>query len=702
MPARKDPRRRIEALRREILGHDRRYYLEAAPTVSDAAYDALLRELRDLEEAHPQFATADSPTRRVGGGLLDGFATVEHRIPLLSLENAYAEAEIRAWDERVRKVVPRPRYAVEPKIDGVAVALIYRKGVFSLGATRGDGRRGDDITANLRTIRSLPLSLGEPRDLECRGEVYLTEADLERLNGAREAAGEEPLANPRNAAAGTLKLLDTEEVARRRLRLAVHSVADVSPPAPDSYGAALDLVERLGLPVVPHREACDGIDAVWAACRRWETRRHELPFVADGLVVKVDSFSDRREMGETSKAPRWAVAYKFPPEVAETRLERIDVQVGRTGVLTPVAHLLPVQLGGTTVSRATLHNEDQIARLDVRPGDQVRIQKAGEIIPQVVGVVPRRGKRVRRFAMPRRCPACDGPVVRPEGEAARRCENPSCPAQIRGRLLHYASRRAMNIETLGANHVAWLVERGIVRDIPDLYDLAGSPARLREAVSIERMGKKTVENILVSIERSRAAPLERFLFALGIPGVGERTAADLAAHFGSIDRIAEASGDDLLSVPQVGDVLAAALARFFGQAPALRLLERLRGAGLAAFRERAVAAGPLAVDGPLLGKAVVVTGAVPGMSRPEAEAAVRRLGGHPAASVSKRTALVVVGEGAGSKHDRALALEVPTMSAAEFARLAAGAAGPSEIEDAAPDEEAIRARARRAIEKALA
>lgn len=698
-------RRRVEALRREILAHDRRYYLEAAPTISDAAYDALMRELRDLEAAHPDLASPDSPTQRVGGGLLEGFPTVVHRTPLLSLENVYTLEELREWDGRVRKVVPAPVYAVEPKIDGVAVALTYERGRLVRAATRGDGVRGDEITANVRTIRSLPLVLAEPRDVECRGEVYLTEADLARLNRLREADGDEPFANPRNTAAGTLKLLDSAEVARRRLRIAVHSVEAISPPAPASYAEALDLLARLGLPVVPERAACRSIDRVADLCRAWAQRRRTLPFTADGLVIKVDSFADRRELGATGKAPRWAVAFKFPPEEAETPLESITVQVGRTGVLTPVARLKPVRLGGTTVSRATLHNEDQIARLDLRVGDVVRIRKAGEIIPQIVGRVAAGGsvrRRRRRFAMPRRCPACRGPVVRPEGEVARRCENPSCPAQVRGRLRHFASRRAMDIESLGGRRIETLWTEGIVREIPDLYDLAADPAKIRRMVAWEGWGERSVENLLVSIEASKAAPPERLLFALGIPGVGERTAADLVAAFGSIDRLAAASADALEKVPQIGRVLARSIERFFAQASVQRLWGRLRAAGLSAFSEAAApAAEATGPAGPLAGKTVVVTGAVPGMTRPEAEAAVRRLGGHPTSSVSRRTSLVVAGEGAGSKRAKAEAYGIRIMDAEAFARLAAGA-GAEMSRRVAVDEAAVRARVRAAIEAAVA
>jgi DNA ligase (NAD+) len=650
--------RRTRELRAEILRHNRLYYEKAAPEIPDQEYDRLFAELVALETAHPALAAEDSPTRSVGAPARSG--AVRHAVPLLSLDNTYTPAEILAFDERVRKAVAAPLYSVEPKIDGVAVALTYEDGAFVAAVTRGDGTSGEDVSTNVATIPELPLQLkkvkGLPSTLHLRGEIFMTRKHFAALVAAMREAGEEPFANPRNTAAGTVKLLDAAEVKRRRLSLFVHSTAAME----GEHSVLMERLERAGLPVVQHRRLYEDLERLVADLDAIDRERRSWPFETDGLVVKLERSADRSLLGEKSRSPRWAIAYKFAPETAETRLLAIELQVGRTGVVTPVARFKPVHLSGTTVSSATLHNEDEIRRLDVRVGDTVVVQKAGEIIPQVIAVKPAM-PRGAAFAMPAACPACGGPLGRGEGRIKLICRNRACPPAIRARLLHFGSRRAMEIEGLGDSTVEALVASGRVIEVADLYDLS-----LEEILALPRMAAKSAENLRAAIELSRGRPLARFLFGLGIPVVGEATARDLAEHFGTFDAIQAASSEDLMKAPEIGETIAEAIRAFFDEPETVRLIDRLRAAGLAAFTERVERR---IADSPFAGKRIVLTGTLPGIERKEAEDEIRRLGGKTSGSVSAKTDLVIFGEAAGSKLAKAENLGVATMPAEEFLRL---------------------------------
>jgi DNA ligase (NAD+) len=682
-------RARVKALRAEIERHNRLYYIEARPEIPDSAYDALFRELQELEARHPELAAADSPTRRVGASAVvsgtgrfgkkkaaplpaaapRAVREVLHAIPLLSLDNTYAPDELRAFDERVRKAVAAPLYVVEPKVDGVAVAITYRDGGLVLAATRGDGVTGEDVTANILTIRELPRMLrntrGLPDELHLRGEVYIAKKRFAEIVEEMTEAGEEPFANPRNTAAGTLKLLDTTEVARRGLQVFIHSVAVL-----ESESGHMEMMKRLekaGVPVIPFRRPCGGIDELLGDLEKLDRDRRAYPFETDGLVIKVDSGRDRAELGEKSRSPRWAIAYKFAPEVAESRLLAIELQVGRTGVVTPVARFEPVPLSGTTVSSASLHNEDEIRRLDLRVGDGVKVQKAGEIIPQVIGVIPA-ARRSAEFEMPSLCPVCGSPLRRGEKKVKWLCTGAACPATVRARILHFGGRRAMEIDGLGDSTVDALIEAGLVKEIADLYDLNA------EAVeALPRMAEKSAANLVAAIAKSREQPMHRLIFALGIPGVGEATARDLAESIGSMRAVAEASEERLEEVREIGETLAASIHAWLALPASRRLLERLEAAGLRAFRETARPSAP--VDGPLAGKKIVVTGSVPGLDRRAAEEAVRRLGGLPQSSVSRQTDLLVLGDSPGSKYNKALEFGIDVLPADQFAAMVAKAAG---------------------------
>ncbi len=654
---------RIEELRRVLREHDRRYYVEARPVIPDREYDRLLEELKHLEAERPDLVTPDSPTQRVGGAPLESFRAIAHRVPMLSLDNTYSEEDLRAFDERVRRGLgltaadPAVGYAVEPKMDGVAVAVRYEDGILALGATRGDGAQGDDITANLRTVRGLPLRVEGLRGLlEVRGEVYMTHAGFQLLNEQAREEGREPVVNPRNATAGTLKLLDSRVVARRPLRIAFYTLVDADAHGPRSQLEALAYLGRIGLPT-HGGEGAAGPEELHQRIAAWAERRRRLSFDVDGLVIKVNDFAAQARLGATSKFPRWAVAFKYEAEQKPTRLLDILVQVGRTGAVTPTAVLEPVFVSGTTVSRATLHNADEIERLDARVGDTVIVEKAGEIIPKVVRVVSElRPRGTRRFVYPTRCPSCGSELVRAEGEVVIRCVNLSCPAQRDRSIMHYASRGAMDIEGLGEKLVLTLTREGLVRDIADLYTL-----RARDLVPLERMGEKSAENLVRGIEISRTRGLSRLLFGLGIPEVGAHTARVLARHYGSLDAIRAASAEDLTEVREVGPVIASSVAQFFSRPENAKLLERLRAAGVVMDEEGAASAGR-----PLEGMTVVVTGTLGRFSREEIERLIEELGGHAAASVSRKTSFVVAGEEAGSKRDKALALGVPVLDEEAF------------------------------------
>ena len=664
MGAKKSAKARIAELRELIRLHDRKYYVEANPSITDAEYDALMRELAELERANPALVTPDSPTQRVSGAPTDGFATVTHTVPMLSLDNTYSPEELLEFDERVRRRLGEERvaYVVEQKLDGVSVAVRYEHGALSLAATRGDGVRGDDVTANIRTIRSVPLRLSGPgakASLEARGEVFMPRSGFERINRRREEEGQPPFVNPRNAAAGSLKLLDPAEVAERPLDVLFYQLMGADAWV-DTHHEALALMAGMGLPVSPHTElAPDGRAAV-ERCLAWVDTRKELDYDIDGMVVKVDSLSQQARLGSTAKSPRWGIAYKFPAEAVTTTVRDIVVQVGRTGKLTPVALLDPVFVSGSTVSRATLHNQDEIERLDVRIGDTVCIEKGGEVIPKVTGVVASKRKgRPRRFRMPKHCPVCGEPVVRPEGEVDTRCENVSCPAQVRGSILHFASRGAMDIRGLGAALVEQLVEKGLVSDYADLYALGRD-----ELAGLERMGEKSADNLLAQIEESKRRPFARVLHALGIRHVGARVAQVLADSFGDADELAAASEEELAAIEEIGPVIAASIRGFFHSPRNAEVVSKLRRAGV---NLRAARGGRRRTA--LSGKTVVLTGALERRTRDEAAAAVVEAGGRVTSSVSSKTDLVVAGRDPGSKLKRARELGVRVIDEEELDRL---------------------------------
>ena len=667
-----DARKEAERLRRLIRHHDRKYYLENRPEISDPEYDRLMRALQDLEQRFPRLVTPDSPTQRVAGRPLEGFETVKHRVPMQSIDNTYSPDELREFDARIRRFLsseePVP-YTVEPKFDGVSVSLTYEKGRFTRGATRGDGEQGDDITANLKVIRPLPLTLEGPASgalpklVEVRGEVYMPRPAFERLNRQKEKEGEPLFANPRNGAAGSLKQLDPRIVAERNLSLFCYGLGAAEGRTFRTQHEVLKFLQEAGLPVNPHFKRCRDIEEVIAACGEWDARRKKMDYDTDGMVVKVDDLETQRRLGSTSKAPRYMIAYKFPAERAVTRLNGIELQVGRTGALTPVAHLEPVFLAGTTVSRASLHNEDEIRRKEIRIGDWVRIEKAGEIIPQVVEVIKeKRTGKEKPFRMPDRCPACHGPVSRDPEEVAVRCESLSCPAQLKERLIHFAARGAMDIEGLGEAMAEQLVSNGRVKDPGDLYGLTA-----KDLMELERMGEKSAANLLQGIAASKERGLSRLIFALGVRHVGEAGAAALARHFGSLRKLSSAGEEDLTRLSDVGPVVAQSIRSFFRSSANQKVLEKLEKAGIR-FEETA----PKRLSGRMEGQVVIFTGELSGWSRPEAEERVRSHGGAIGSSVTRKTTLVVAGDSPGSKYEKAKALGVRIIGEAEFRRLING------------------------------
>ena len=663
---------RIAELRHLVREHEDRYYVLAAPTVSDAEFDRLMAELRELEARHPGLVTPDSPTQRVGGRPAEGFVTVEHLAPMLSLDNAYSDEDLRAFHDRVVKFlgadgepVPELAYVAELKIDGLSIALTYEDGVLARGVTRGDGVRGEDVTGNVRTIRAIPLRLKEdvPGRLEVRGEVYLPRASFDRVNQEREDAEEPAFANPRNAAAGTMRSLDPAVVARRGLSAFVYQiVADREEHR--AHADAMRRMRALGLPVEPHWRRCEGIDAVIAYCREWGDRRQALGFDTDGVVIKLDNLALRTRLGATNKFPRWATAYKFPAQQATTRLKQIAVNVGRTGAVTPYAVLDPVFLSGSTIQMATLHNEQEVARRDIRPGDLVIIEKGGDVIPKVVGpVLAERPADALPWEMPRECPACGSRLAKPEDEVVWRCLNASCPARLRRSLLHFASRRAMNIEGLGEALVDQLVDKGLVADVADLYALQSN-----QLAELERMGQRSAQKLLDQIGRSKEAEFWRVLFGLGIRHVGERVAQSLASAFGSMEAMAAAPAEVMQAVRDIGPVAAAAVRGYFDEPHNLALIGRLRAAGL-----QLESAEPVrAADQPLAGATFVLTGTLAGMTRDEAAAAITSRGGRVSGSVSKKTTYVVAGADPGSKLAKARELGIAVLDEEAFSRLIMG------------------------------
>jgi DNA ligase (NAD+) len=661
-------KRRHAELADEIRRHDYLYYVQAAPQISDREYDALYRELLDIEKEFPDLLTLDSPSQRVGGQPLKEFKPVKHLRPMTSLDNTYSQAELRQFVDRVQRILPREKldWVVEPKVDGVAINLRYEQGRFTLGATRGDGVTGDNITTNLRTIRSIPMALNDaPEVMEVRGEVYMPTAGFKKLNAERVAAGEEPFANPRNASAGSLKQLDPRIVAKRPLRLIVYGLGEIKgKDAPKTHSDGLALLKKLGFPTPDKTWQCQSADELIDAINELDRLRRTLPYETDGAVIKLNSFEQRERAGFTAKAPRWAIAYKYEAEQAETKLKAITIQVGRTGALTPVAELEPVHLAGTVVKRASLHNEDQIARLDVRIGDTVTIQKAGEIIPQVIGVVlHKRTGDEKPYAFPRTCPECGSAVTRTglSGEdVVWRCSNPQCPAKIRGSLEHWCSRGAMDIEGGGEVLVRQLVDAGLVKDVADLYSLT-----LGQVAGLERMGERSAQNFLDAVKASKSRELWRLIHGLGILHVGSGVAKALARQFTSLDAIAKATIEDLKAIDEVGDVIAQSVHQWFQFPQNRELIEKLRRAGLNfdsdTYRAKSI--------GGLTGKTFVLTGTLPTLKREEATAKIEALGGKVSSSVSKKTDYVVAGDDAGSKLAKAQQLGIPVLDEKQFLKL---------------------------------
>jgi DNA ligase (NAD+) len=655
------PIREAERLRETLRRHEHLYYVLDQPEVDDAEYDALMRRLAQIEREHPELATPDSPTQRVGGAPREGFVKAAHSAPMLSLDNALNEGELREFDRRVRELLAGAdcRYAAELKLDGLSMAVRFEHGVLVQAITRGDGLTGEDVTENARTIRSLPLRVRDgPGRFEARGEVIMDRRAFERLNGERERQELARYANPRNSAAGSLRVLEPRVTASRQLDFYPYFLLIDGQPACESHWESLETMARMGFKVNPNRALCAGIDELLTFCRECEARRGELPYEIDGIVAKIDSIPQQRALGWTAKAPRWAIAFKFPPRQVETVLENIEVQVGRTGALTPVAHLRPVEVAGVVVSRATLHNQDEIERLGVHIGDTVVIERSGDVIPKVVRVSAH-GDGRRRFEMPKQCPVCGGDVAREEGEVATRCVNTNCPARLKESILHFAARGVMDIDGVGDALVDQLVDRGLVSSVAGLYQL--TPLQL---APLERMAEKSAKKICDNIERSKTQPLARVLNGLGMPFVGERTAQILSDTFGSLDEIAGANAETLQRADEVGPKVAGSIRHFFDEPRNRELVERLRAAGLQFAGEKRRAEG-----GPLAGLTFVLTGTLPSLTREEAKARIEAGGGKVTGSVSKKTNRVVAGEDAGSKLDKARALGVAVIDEAGLLEL---------------------------------
>jgi len=671
-----DIKKEIESLRKEIKQHDYLYYVLNQPEISDAEYDKLMKRLQDLEKKYPQFITADSPTQRVSGVVTELFKPVKHATMMLSLDNTYSPEEVKEWDERVKKGLKGEKfeYVVEPKIDGVSTALTYEKGIFSLGATRGDGETGEEITVNLKTIHSIPLSLlptprqSLPNFLEIRGEVYMDKKDFERLNEEMKSKGESPFANPRNSAAGSLRQKDPRVTAMRPLKFFAHSYGKVelgkgaSTSKIVTHWEYLQMLKGLGIRTIEQAKLCRNIDEVITYCKEWEEKRDALPYEIDGMVIKVNSLAQQERLGWTLKSPRWAIAYKFPARQATTKIKNIIVQVGRTGIITPVAELEPVECAGVTISHSTLHNFDEIKRLGVKVGDTVLIERAGEVIPKVVKVIEsKRTGKEKEFKLPSKCPECGGPIVKEkEEEVAYRCINPSCPAQLARGLIHFAKRETMDIEGLGESVVDQLVKRKMVKDFADIYFL-----KKEDLLQLELFADKKAENLLTAIEASKNQPLGRLLYALGIRHVGEKAAQVLAGRFHIMDNLMKASVENLTSIYEVGPVMAESVVKFFRQEGTKKLIEKLKKVNLKMEEEVKKKIGPQ----PLAGKTFVFTGELKSFTRPDAETKVKELGGNPTSSVSKKTDYVVVGENPGSKYTKAKELGVKILTEEEFIKL---------------------------------
>ncbi|MDC7724021.1 NAD-dependent DNA ligase LigA [Priestia megaterium] len=646
---------RVQELRDLLNQYGYEYYVLDQPSVPDAEYDKLMNELIEIEESFPELKTADSPTQRIGGQVLDAFEKVQHQTSMLSLGNAFNEEDLRDFDRRVRQAVGDEfSYVCELKIDGLAVSLRYEDGYLVLGATRGDGTTGENITENLKTIRSIPLRIKEPLSMEVRGEAFMPRKSFEALNEAKMERDEVPFANPRNAAAGSLRQLDPKIAAKRNLDIFVYAMTDTGELEIDSHSESLNLLDELGFKTNKERQTCETIDDVVAYIESWQTQRPELSYDIDGIVVKVDSFDQQAELGTTAKSPRWAIAYKFPAEEVVTKLVDIELTVGRTGVITPTAILEPVQVAGTTVQRASLHNEDLIREKDIRIGDYVVVKKAGDIIPEVVNVIEeKRTGEEQEFTMPTHCPECESELVRLEGEVALRCINPSCPAQIREGLIHFVSRNAMNIDGLGEKVISQLFREQLIKDVADIYTLTK-----QQLIELERMGEKSADNLIAAIETSKENSLERLLFGLGIRHVGAKAAKTLAQHFETIDKLTKATYDELVAINEIGAKMADAIVAYFTQEEVQELIHELKEYGVNLTYKGPKLVSVENVDSVFAGKTVVLTGKLEQLSRNEAKAQIEALGGKVTGSVSKKTDLVVAGEEAGSKLIKANELEI--------------------------------------------
>jgi DNA ligase (NAD+) len=662
--------KRVEALREQLNQHDHRYYVLAKPSISDAQYDKLMRELQDLEREHPELFAPDSPSQRVGGEPTKEFPTVTHASPMLSLSNTYNEDEVHEFDRRIRSLLGKEpyRFVCELKFDGVAVSLVYNENLLVRGSTRGDGAQGDNITQNLKTIRSIPLRVGSSRkgleDIEVRGEVFMARAEFQKMNEERELAGEKTFINPRNSSAGTLKLQDPKEVALRPLRFFAYYLRPERVQL-TSHHENLKLLKEFGFPVNEHARLCNSIGQVIEYWKEWEERREDLPYDIDGVVVKVDSLRQQDLLGVTAKSPRWAIAFKFAARAKETILNDIVLQVGRVGTVTPVAELEPVFVGGSTVSRATLHNEDYIKELDIRVGDTVVVEKGGDVIPKVSAVVKEKRKQgTKPFRFQQQCPECGSKISRPEGEANYYCNNTECPAQVKARIGHFAHRGAMDIEGLGDAIVEQLVGLGFVHNYADLYDLHKKKGKLAE---LERWGEKSVQNLLEAIEESKKKSFSRVLFALGIRHVGSGVAQLLAKNFPALDKLQSASKESLENIQGVGPQIAESVVEFFDDRHNRSMVERLRKAGVQTEGKisRTIR------NSPLFGKTVVLTGSLATMTREQAKEQIESLGGTVGSSVGKNTDYVVVGEEAGSKLEKAKKLGIATLDEKEFTKLLA-------------------------------
>jgi DNA ligase (NAD+) len=657
-----DAKKRIEQLRQEIRRHDYLYYVLNQPKISDQQYDALFAKLKTLEQANPQFITPDSPTQRVAGVPLEGFAAVRHAVPMLSLDNTYSAEELNAFDERIFKQLGTKDYdyVVELKIDGLAISLRYERGRLAIAATRGDGEVGDDVTTNVRTIKAIPLVLLDakktPDVVEVRGEVYMPTKAFTELNKLREQAGEPLFANPRNAAAGSLKLLDARTTAERKLSFFAYATGELSKPLAEDHYRTLQKFKELGLPINPHIKKAKDINEVIDICNSWSERRAKLEYQIDGMVIKINRFEQRDILGATGRAPRWCISYKFAAEQAETIVESIDVQVGKTGILTPVANLTPVQLAGTTVKRASLHNFDELDRLDVRCGDTVVIEKAGEIIPQVVEVKKeRRPAGIAPFKPPKKCPICGSDVAKDEEGVYIRCRNPNCMGQLKERLRYFAGRDQMDIENLGPALIEQLVEAGLVKNFADLYKL-----KKPDLLTLERMAEKSASNVIEAIDQSKTRPLWRLIAGLGIRHIGGQTAQILAEYFGSLDAIRAAEQEKLQAVDQIGPTVAESVYQYFRDGRNKLVIEQLLSAGVKPAQPKPRRSGKLA------GKTIVTTGELEGFTRQQVEQAIREAGGKASSSISKKTDFVLAGKNAGSKLDKALKLAVKVINEKQF------------------------------------